>query len=133
MTAIPHKLTEDDVYEGCLIPGGSMVIGNAWAIMHDPDVFPDPEAFRPEHFLTHTQGGTFNDDPATDRATDLPFGFGRRICPGRFMARESVWTAIANVLASFTIKQATDKKGQLVPVQEEYNSGIVAYAPSPKI
>jgi cytochrome P450 len=79
--AIPHRLTEDDVYEGYLIPAGSTVIGNAWAILHDPEFFPNPESFHPERFL---KSGDSN------RFPDVAFGFGRRICPGQHMARSSV-------------------------------------------
>jgi len=127
--AIPHKVMEDDVYEGYLIPGGSMVIGNSWAILHDPNVFPDPESFRPEHFLTREQGGTLPAELA-DKFPDAVFGFGRRICPGRFMAQASVWTAVANVLAAFSIRHAKDEEGRVILVQEKYNSGIVSY-PAP--
>ncbi|KAF9806399.1 hypothetical protein IEO21_08677 [Rhodonia placenta] len=47
---IPHKADEDDVYDGYLIPKGSTVIGNIWAIHMDPVRYPDPTAFKPERF-----------------------------------------------------------------------------------
>ncbi|KAI0033060.1 cytochrome P450 [Vararia minispora EC-137] len=127
--AIPHRLTEDDVYEGHFLPRGSIVVGNAWAILHNSNTFPHPESFLPEHFLSKSQGGTLNDGDVC-RPAEAAFGFGRRECPGRFMARASVWIAVANILAAFEIKPLLDKDGHPIPVQEKYTSGIVAY-PAP--
>jgi cytochrome P450 len=115
--AAPHLLTEDDVYEGYLIPAGSTVIGNVWAILHDPEFFPNPESFHPERFLK----------PDTmDRFPDAVFGFGRRVCPGRHMARSSVWIAVASILAAFEIAPARDENGAEIPIVEEYTSGVVS-------
>jgi cytochrome P450 len=116
-TAIPHRLTEDDVYDGYLIPGGATVIGNSWAILHDPEVYTDPETFRPERFL----------QPDTeDQFPDATFGFGRRVCPGQHMARSTVWIAIASVLSSFEITPARDGEGKEIPIIEEYTNGVVS-------
>ncbi|KAI0056529.1 cytochrome P450 [Artomyces pyxidatus] len=49
---IPHATTEDDIYDGFFIPRGTTVIANIWAILHDPQVYPEPDAFKPERFLT---------------------------------------------------------------------------------
>ena len=112
------------MYESHLIPGGSIVIGNTWAILHDPEMFPDPDSFRPERFLSQKSrsGLTEVDSP-------LPlsvFGYGRRLCPGRFMARASLWVVVANLLASFEFAPAKDAQGLPMPVEEKYTSGIVA-------
>ncbi|TFY82421.1 hypothetical protein EWM64_g1591 [Hericium alpestre] len=114
--AIPHRLTEDDVYEGMFLPAGSIVFGNSWAILHDESVFPDANSFKPEHFL----------DPSV-KYPEAAFGFGRRICPGRFMARASVWIAVACMLATFEITKARDENGKEIEPRDEYTSGIVSY------
>jgi cytochrome P450 len=123
-TAIVHRVTIDDVYEGLSIPKGSTVIGNVWAILHDPEMFPEPEVFRPEHFLPYEEGGTL--PPGAPPFPDFAFGFGRRVCPGRHLARASVWIACANVLAAFNISPALDEHGRPLPVKEQYTSGIVS-------
>ncbi|KAG8681163.1 hypothetical protein FRC11_001489, partial [Ceratobasidium sp. 423] len=64
--AIPHACIQDDSYKGYRIPKGAIVIGNAWAMSNDPEVYPDPDRFNPDRFL----------DPSVP---DAPaFGFGRR-------------------------------------------------------
>lgn len=56
-------------------------------MMRDPEMFPDPEAFRPERFL----------DTSNPRLADftLPFGFGRRLCPGMHVASQSLFILVA--------------------------------------
>ncbi|KAH9976278.1 cytochrome P450, partial [Lactifluus volemus] len=53
------------------------IIPNTWAILHDPEIYPDPEVFSPERFLN--QDGSLRDDPMVS----LAFGAGKRICSGR--------------------------------------------------
>ncbi|EIM84337.1 cytochrome P450 [Stereum hirsutum FP-91666 SS1] len=110
-----HRLTANDIYEDYFLPAGSTVVGNIWAILHDEIVFPDPLAFKPERFL--------------DSKVDFPemvFGFGRRICPGMYLARESVWMAVASVLASFDISKARDENGKEIEPVDDCVEGIVA-------
>lgn len=74
-----HSVSKDDHYEGYLIPKGSIIVPNAWAIMHDEAIFGvDCREFKPERFLT--PDGKRNPDIPD---VDVAFGFGRRICPGR--------------------------------------------------
>ncbi|KAJ2911840.1 hypothetical protein MD484_g8575, partial [Candolleomyces efflorescens] len=71
--ALPHLATEDHVYDGYFIPKGTVVFGNAWGLMHDPDVFEDPMTFNPERFLREGQPNPDILDPMF-----ATFGFGRR-------------------------------------------------------
>ncbi|KAI9449573.1 cytochrome P450 [Lactarius psammicola] len=103
---IPHRVTKGDTYEGYLSQRAPS------AIMRDPAIFPEPSRFHPERWLA----------PGAPVFPDAAFGFGRRECPGRFMARESVWAAIAGMLAAFEITPVEDD-----PPKELFMSGIVAY------
>jgi cytochrome P450 len=60
--------TQDEIYRDWRIPAGTVVFGNAWAILHDPSVYPEPEAFRPERFLVRAAGPT----PPSTPDNDLP-------------------------------------------------------------
>ena len=44
---VPHRLMEDDEYEGMFLPKGAMVMANTWAMLNDPRVYPEPEKFDP--------------------------------------------------------------------------------------
>ncbi|KAH8984409.1 cytochrome P450 [Lactarius akahatsu] len=114
--AVPHRLAADDIYEGYFLPAGSIVIGNTWALLHDESVFPEPNRFWPERFL----------DPDV-KLPDAVFGFGRRICPGRFMARSSMWITIASVLAAFEISPTTDGDGVPLMPAEDFTTGLISY------
>lgn len=56
------------------------------------------------------------------------FGFGRRLCPGRFMAYEALWLAVASVLAAFTISKAKDEEGNEITPEAENVYGFMMYA-----
>ncbi|KAI0257948.1 cytochrome P450, partial [Gloeopeniophorella convolvens] len=90
-SGFPHATTEDDTYNGYFIPKGSIIIPNAWAILHDPERYPDPETFKPERYLN--TDGAFVDDPVVAVA----FGFGKRICPGRHFVNATVFIVVSSL------------------------------------
>ncbi|KAJ7607937.1 cytochrome P450 [Roridomyces roridus] len=116
---IPHFVSIEDEYRGYKIPENSIVMANTWAILHDEVVYPDPYAFKPERFLLD---GKLN--PSV-QWPDAAFGFGRRICPGRHMAKSSVWITIASILATFDIDKEVGEDGTVVEPSYEYFAGIV--------
>ncbi|KAA1476009.1 cytochrome P450 [Dentipellis sp. KUC8613] len=116
---LPHMTTEDDVYDGYLIPKGTMVFGNIWAITHDPEKYEDPASFKPERFLE-------NDGTLNDQEVPAIFGFGRRVCPGKYIADSSLWMAVASLLAVFDIKFAKDEHGNAIPVKDAVTEGLTS-------
>ncbi|ESW05997.1 hypothetical protein PHAVU_010G010900 [Phaseolus vulgaris] len=92
---VQRETNEPCILEGYEIPAKTIVYVNAWAIHRDPNTWKDPEEFLPERFL----------DSTTDfRGQDfefIPFGAGRRICPGILMAIASLDLILANLLRSF--------------------------------
>ncbi|KAF5372980.1 hypothetical protein D9758_001784 [Tetrapyrgos nigripes] len=102
----PHAVVADDVYKEMYIPRGSTVFANFDRIMHDPEMFPDPEDFRPERFIDSS-------DPRI-QDFDLPFGFGRRQCPGQHLALNSLFINISRLLWGFDITPALDEQGNPV-------------------
>ncbi|KAJ7241848.1 cytochrome P450 [Mycena rebaudengoi] len=109
-----HATSQDDAYRRYVIPKGSVVVPNIWAVLHDPEVYgAHPERFRPERFLT-PEGAMNPKVPDTDAA----FGFGRRICPGRVMARNTLWITIASILAVFDITDPVDAAGKPLTVED---------------
>jgi len=102
---VPHYSMEDDVYEGMFIPKKSIVIANARGMALDKNVYADPFTFDPTRFLPQPLG----------RGEPYPssnFGFGRRVCPGRHFAEESVWLAVATILATLTVSKAIGDDGK---------------------
>ncbi|KAJ4490283.1 cytochrome P450 1, partial [Lentinula aciculospora] len=116
---LPHASTEDDFYYGYYIPEGCTVIPNIWlvAMNRDPDVYAEPDKFMPSHFIDSTN--TINDIYA--------YGFGRRVCAGRYMADNTIWLTIASVLATFTLGKAKDEKGNEIDIPGEYTNQFLRH------
>ncbi|CUA75218.1 O-methylsterigmatocystin oxidoreductase [Rhizoctonia solani] len=104
------------------IPAQTSVIANVWKIMHNPEVYPDPERFVPERFMGAT---------APPFPENYAFGFGRRIWPGMHVAQQSMWLSISNILANFTITKAKDQNGVEIVPEENYTNDIIRYSPTP--
>ncbi|KAL6874161.1 hypothetical protein ACP4OV_014243 [Aristida adscensionis] len=88
------------------VPAGATVFVNVWAIGRDPASWgPDPLAFRPERFLEGGGGGGGGENAGTDVRGQhfhlLPFGSGRRICPGASLAMLVVQAALAAMVQCF--------------------------------
>ncbi|KAK8042982.1 hypothetical protein PG994_013465 [Apiospora phragmitis] len=89
-----HATKKEDTYMGYHIPAGSIVMGNHYAITRDESVFgTDPDAFKPERWLQYP-----SDEKA---AASTGFGFGRRICTGRNIARNGLFIQTARLLWAF--------------------------------
>ncbi|KAJ3962410.1 hypothetical protein N0V92_000887 [Colletotrichum tropicale] len=89
-----HMSSEEASYSGYRIPKGSLVLCNIWWFMHNPELYKNPFEFRPERFL--------GAEPETDPRRYV-FGFGRRICPGKILADNSLYLNFAQSLAVFDI------------------------------
>ncbi|KAG1762781.1 cytochrome P450 [Suillus occidentalis] len=111
---VPHAASSDDVYEGYFIPKGPQL-----GITRDEKRYPDASQFIPERFI-NADGGLTRDDPA-----EYIFGLGRRICPGRYTADASAWSAIATILATLDISSAKDDQGKVISFIPEFIAGVV--------
>ncbi|KAI0831913.1 cytochrome P450 [Trametes gibbosa] len=116
---IPHQVIASDHYREYDIPGGCMVIPNAWAMSRDPRYYPEPEEFRPERYLDVREGEKLL--PST-----FVFGFGRRICPGQAFADASIWLAIANIISMFDIRKPLDEAGNEYTPPAKFLAGFTS-------
>lgn len=101
---IPHKAESDAEIFGFFIPGNTQILVNAWAIGRDSSIWENAERFEPERFLgrdIETIGRDFE---------MIPFGAGRRICPGISLALRIVPLMLASLIYSFEWFPGKDKK-----------------------
>ncbi|KAF8651376.1 hypothetical protein AX16_004823 [Volvariella volvacea WC 439] len=117
---IPHYIEVEDEYHGYRIPANTIVIPNIWAMLHHEETYPDPDAFIPERFM---KNGKLNPDVRDPE--DFAFGFGRRICPGRYFAMDAVWMAVVSLITLFDISKPVDEHGNVVEPRVEHTSTII--------
>ncbi|KAJ7247273.1 cytochrome P450 [Mycena rebaudengoi] len=117
-TAIPHLLEIEDFYKGYRLPAKSVVIANAWAILHDETMYRTliPSSRSASCWMVNPE----------IKSPDAAFGFGRRICPGRHMAMSSMWITIASILSTFNITKAVGDDGKEIEPSYECFSGLIA-------
>ncbi|CAA2993979.1 geraniol 10-hydroxylase [Olea europaea subsp. europaea] len=95
---IPRRVEEDVEVSGYTVPKNSQVLVNAWAIGRDPTLWENPLEFKPERFM---------ESELDVRGRDfelIPFGAGRRICPGLPLAIRMVPVMLGSLLNSFDWK-----------------------------
>lgn len=90
---VPHesKKDHDRTVGGYLIPGGTMLLVNMWAIQNDPKIWVEPRKFMPERFEGQERTGF----------KLMPFGYGLRSCPGEGLAKRMVGLALGSLIQCF--------------------------------
>jgi cytochrome P450 len=102
---IPHCSTETSQVQGYNLPANTRVLVNLWAMGRDPNTWAHPLQFDPNRFMQQpdidVQGRNFE---------LLPFGTGKRACPGRPLAVLFVQIALARLLQSFDYSIPTEEQ-----------------------
>jgi cytochrome P450 len=102
--SITHESTDDCIAGGYTVPKGTLFIANLWKLHRDPNVWSEPNQFRPERFLTDKKGI----DLKGQHYELLPFGSGRRMCPGVSFALQSLHITLASLIQGFELAKSSD-------------------------
>ncbi|OWM80796.1 hypothetical protein CDL15_Pgr006826 [Punica granatum] len=103
--AVPHEAMKDCNVLGYFISKGTQIMLNLHKIQRDQRVWPNPSEFRPERFLTSHK----NIDVRGQNFELIPFGSGRRMCPGISLSLQVVGLALASFLHAFDVQTPGDE------------------------
>ncbi|RGP67286.1 o-methylsterigmatocystin oxidoreductase [Fusarium sporotrichioides] len=113
----PHVTEEEMEYKGYRIPKGTYLVASTWWLLHDPEVYPNPLEFEPERYTVRNEP-----DPGY-----YAFGYGRRICPGRYMAEDSIFMNVTRILAVFDIRKGLNDDGEEIDVVIDGTPGLISH------
>ncbi|XP_058080303.1 cytochrome P450 81Q32-like [Magnolia sinica] len=99
---LPHESSEESILGGFDVPRGTMLLVNVWAIHRDPKLWVDPTDFKPERF----QGP----EGAKEGLKSIPFGRGRRVCPGASLAMRMVGLTLGTLIQCFEWERVGEEK-----------------------
>ncbi|XP_038704081.1 xanthotoxin 5-hydroxylase CYP82C4-like [Tripterygium wilfordii] len=111
----PREAMEDCTVAGYHVPAGTRLIVNVWKIQRDPRIWANPSAFEPERFLT----SHVDVDVRGQQFELIPFGSGRRSCPGVSFALQVLTLTLARVLHAFELVTPLDQ-----PIDMTESSGL---------
>ncbi|MCL7036877.1 hypothetical protein MKW94_025422 [Papaver nudicaule] len=98
----PHESSEDCVVGGYDIPRGTMLFVNIWVIQNDPESWDEPHEFRPERFI--------NTEGVREGFKLMPFGSGRRVCPGDGLAMRVIGLALGSLIQCLEWERANGEE-----------------------
>lgn len=96
--AVNHRARTDCEVDGYTIPKGTQVLPNLWGVHRDERFWDNPEEFNPERFMPQADGSP---SPNLENEGFMPFGVGRRACPGQNLARTTIWLQTARLFLHY--------------------------------
>ncbi|XP_049415414.1 probable (S)-N-methylcoclaurine 3'-hydroxylase isozyme 2 [Solanum stenotomum] len=111
---LPHYASETCQVMNYTIPKSCLVFVNLWAIGHDPNLWDDPFSFKPERFLNT------NIDYKGQDFEFLPFGAGRRMCPGLPFATKQMHLILAYLVYHFEWSLPNNGDPLMLDMNEKY-------------
>jgi len=123
--AVAHKADADVLVDGCIIPKGSTIIGNLIKIMHNPQVFQEPELFNPGRFIDGD--GQFQPHPHV-----VPFSVGKRVCLGLKLAEMELFLFLSSLLQTFRFLPVPNEKLPSYSIRSRIGTtnAVVRFCPS---
>ncbi|XP_050223182.1 cytochrome P450 71AP13-like [Mercurialis annua] len=120
---LPRESMEDVIIDGYDIPAKTRIYVNAWAMGRDPEVWENPEIFKPERFM-----GSSIDFKGQEFEL-IPFGAGRRSCPAITFGIATVELALAQLLHSFDWELPPGVKAQDIDNTEAFGISMHRVVP----
>ncbi|KAG6271198.1 hypothetical protein E4U47_003144 [Claviceps purpurea] len=114
-----HVTEEEMAISGYRIPKGAFLLPSIWWFTHDPEKYANPSVFDPDRFLAPRNEGP---DPK-----DHVFGYGRRRCPGRYLADDTLFLTISRIIATMNVTAKLDEQGRPVNLKKQASPGLMSH------
>ncbi|KAM5145962.1 cytochrome P450 2F3-like isoform 2-T2 [Mantella aurantiaca] len=101
--SLPRCTSKDTVFRGYSIPKGTHVTPLLASVHYDPSYYKEPHRFNPNNFLD--ENGVFKKNDAL-----MPFGAGKRVCPGESLGRMELFLYFTSLLQTFSFKSVIPKE-----------------------
>ena len=111
---VPHKSENDVELCGYMVPKNAQILVNEWAMGRDSSIWTNPNEFMPERFLESEIDFKGHDFEL------IPFGAGRRICPGLPLAYRTVHIVLASLLHGYDWKLANGVKAENLDMSAKF-------------
>ncbi|GME37495.1 cytochrome p450 [Neofusicoccum parvum] len=122
---LTHATSSPLRWRGWMLPEGTGLIYNTFAIHNDPNIYPEPRVFKPERWEGKLEKAS--EDSLGAKSELLTFGAGRRICPGQHLAERNLFLGISGWLWAFNTIKAKDQLGNEIPIDiNSYKPGLVS-------
>ncbi|RCH93970.1 hypothetical protein CU097_009864 [Rhizopus azygosporus] len=102
------------VYKDYIIPKGTVLLATSLSMNMDPKLYHEPEKLKPGRFLNDNRSMYASSNGSTQNREVFTFGWGRRICPGIYMAENEIFNFCTHLLAKCTIELAFTKSGEKI-------------------
>ncbi|GLH01594.1 Methyl farnesoate epoxidase [Gryllus bimaculatus] len=93
---VPHRAMKDTTLNGYFIPKNTTVLVSLWNVLQDKEHWGDPCNFRPSRFIDEN-GKLVKDN------TFIPFGLGKRLCPGEALARNNLFLFFTSIMQKYSV------------------------------
>ncbi|KAI7863483.1 cytochrome P450 [Spinellus fusiger] len=124
---VPHMAEQDFVVNNYTIKKGTTLISDMYSIHRNPDIYPDPHKFIPERFINNTSTISASANGKPTERDQYNFGWGRRMCPGIYLAETEMFFAYTTLWARCTIEPALDSNNNPVyaDIESIIDNGVV--------
>ncbi|KAJ5157987.1 uncharacterized protein N7500_007638 [Penicillium coprophilum] len=109
-----HEVSQDDPYQNFFIPAGTTIVASEWSMAMDEGVFGQPSEFIPERWIENP------------KLRQIGFGFGKRLCPGKHLACNSLFIVISRLLWGYQFAHAYENGRKIEIDPMNMKSGIAA-------
>ncbi|KAI9316107.1 cytochrome P450 [Dichotomocladium elegans] len=120
---VPHMAERDVDFHGYLIPKGAILVANLHAIHMNPEIYPNAEQFVVDRFLESTETMFAASNGRFEKRDTFNFGWGRRVCPGSYLAESEMFAALVRILDHFTLEPPLNENQQ--PIYPDLHSYVL--------